>query len=77
MIGNWPPGYLDPVPAPEGRIRQRNDLIAQLAQVEQEWHRWARDTEARRRAAWIQYHDAHGWPDEDEEYKGRLLKHMP
>lgn len=69
-IDNWPPGYLDPIPEPQGiarEIARANAIRDQALAMLRDWRRWAT---AHRANAWVEYHDEHGWPD-DPDYEAR------
>ena len=72
-VDNWPPGYLDPVEMDEncGILVEKRELEKRLAEINNELAEWRVCAERRRRKAWVEYHEANGWPD-DPSYKNRM-----
>jgi len=72
-ISNWPLGYPPLVSAPDGLLAELADAEVRLQEARRQLAQWEHETLERKRLAWINYHDAHGWPD-DPDYKARLKR---
>ena len=70
-IDNQPPGVpsLDP---PPGLVAQIERLETEIAAARSEMRQWVDIAEARRTLAWYRYHQQHGWPRGNEDYRRRL-----
>lgn len=71
-IDNWPPGMLPSVNPPPGLLRALAAAEETVREHRAALSEWARDTGHRRSQAWVEYHDSHGWPDRETDYKRRL-----
>lgn len=72
-IDNWPPDGRTYVDAPVGLSQQIEDAERTLKTLRGELRAWERQTERRRTACWIAYHDQNGWPDDDD-YRRRMMR---
>lgn len=75
-VTNWPPGMLDPLEPPEGYVRDLDRIDEEHRTALGHLRDWHRRQVDRKTAAWVEYHDEHGWPD-DPDYQERLRQAVP
>lgn len=69
----FPPGYKG-MAEPEGFAREKEDLSNRLEDLFRRRSEWSAKRSAAMTLAWVEYHDEHGWPDDNMSINGETYE---